>query len=212
MKISSEGKGRFTKPFSIEFNNKIEIVVGDNGSGKSSLLSALRGTFVEPSYDKGSLYNFSNKELSESITVEHDFDKAFFYDAVKDKPNDLNNAYDAMEFIRNGGFETRDKSHGQSSLYLISKMIDEIETYRKANPTAKILVILDEPEVGFDLKTQFKLPKMIANISNFLDCHIILATHNYMLVNNNEEVTVADNMTYKRMNTEKYVDSLVGKS
>lgn len=212
MKITSKGKTkRFPKSFEVEFKNPIEVLVGSNGSGKSSLLSAIRGVFVSPSFSGGSLYDHGFKELSNQVTIEHDFDKAFFYDSVKDNPKDMNNNYDAMEFIRGGAFHTRDKSHGQSSMYMLSRMIGEVEEYRVANPTAKILVVFDEPEVGFDLSMQFKLPNIIANVVKKLNCQVIVASHNYMLVTSQEVLTVADKMEYSRLPSKFYLDRLVGK-
>ena len=211
MKVSSVGSGRFINPFSIEFNNKIEVIVGDNGSGKSSLLSAIRGEFITKKYEKGSLYDSGFIELRKHVTIEHDFEAAFFYDAVKDNPKDGNNSYDAMEYLFNGGHATKDVSHGQSSSFMLSKTITKLAEYRKGNPEAKILVILDEPEVGFDLKTQYKLPDIIRNMSQLFNCYILCVTHNYFVVSTSDTVTLCDNMTYRKVNADEYLITLISK-
>jgi len=181
------------KGTSVGFPKGVTVVVGNNGSGKSTLLQAIRGK-----YDSGnqSLCQEQFKKLSDNFEIESEFDAYFFLDSVKDAPNSMDNAYDAMAFIKSGGYHTQTLSHGQVQKFLIQKTIDNITDWRDENPDAKGLLVLDEFDKGFDLKMQNLVYNIINNIAKKHKVSVICASHNYLLINKVYVVFDADKMEY----------------
>lgn len=60
-------------------------------------------------------------------------------DRVKDDGANMNNAYDAVSFLQGGGFQTKDRSHGESSLIYIDTFLTKIKSK-----------IVPENAIGFD--------------------------------------------------------------
>lgn len=161
-----------------DFALPITIIVGENGSGKSSLLHSIRGKYEKKS---GSLFSEDYVKLSKNIQVETGVKKFIFYDSIKDDGANMNNAYDASSFISNGGHHTQRLSHGETQFYYISKILTDIEKIRKTS-SEKIILVLDEFDKGFSLTNQSKVINILSNISNRHNCQIICVSHNYLLI------------------------------
>ena len=104
---------------------KTITVVGNNVCGKSSIFQALRG--IKDDIKSDSLYKTDFIKLKDNIDVEHSYEKIFFLDSIKDNGFDLNNAYDACSYVNSGGFHTKNKSHGESSLIYLSMFLDKVK-------------------------------------------------------------------------------------
>jgi len=178
---------------SIGFPKGVTVVVGDNGSGKSTLLQAIRGKYDK---ENQSLCQEQFKQLSNNFEIESEFEGYFFLDAVKDAPNSMDNAYDAMAFVASGGYHTSTLSHGQVQKFLIQKTIDKITDWRAKNPDAKGLLVLDEFDKGFDLKMQSYVFNIINNIAKKHFVSVICASHNYLLIKKVYVVFDANTMEY----------------
>lgn len=109
--LKSDSIYSFEEPFPV-------CVVGDNGCGKSSLFQALRG-FKNDLADI-SLYKSDYKKLAENIEVEHNYEKIFFFDSIKDDGRDFMVGFDAVNYIESGAFYSKDKSHGETSILQLS--------------------------------------------------------------------------------------------
>lgn len=117
---------RGIKPFSINFKNKFSVIVGENGSGKSSFFTLLTDS--------------SFRDLIKLDVIE---DTQFsFFDTEKHNPRIKNH------FGKNIMFEvaSRFHSHGEAILPIIlfSKKIENK------------LILIDEPDAGISLKNQKK--------------------------------------------------------
>lgn len=197
----------FTKGEVIEFKRSITVLVGNNGSGKSTLLDSISGKLInEPSILDDNLHNYKRQELSKSITItDADYVKVYSYDSVKDAGNTLDTAFDASAYIRNGGYHTKNKSHGESTLFYISKLLGDISNDSELK--GRKLLILDEIEKGLDLKTQSRISNMLYNISMKHGVDIICASHNLFLIAN---FHVYDLNTRETKLGVEYIEELTG--
>lgn len=185
--------------------NKLKTitVVGKNGCGKSSIFQALRGTKDDIKND--SLYKNDFIKLKDNIEVEHSYDKIFFLDSVKDNGFDLNNAYDGSSYINSGGFQTKNKSHGESSLIYLSMFLDKVKKEIVENKT---LIVFDEFDKGFSLELQAKVRDIISNISEKYNVHIITISHNPILIY--KSYIVYDIEKREMVSSSKYLNDKIG--
>ena len=154
------------------------IIVGRNGSGKSTLVNAIR-VFKCDNVKKSSksLYEGDNKMLLEgAFTVDTDFEKIFVVSSEQDDPLSMNNAYDACMFVDLGGFQTYHVSKGQRFQVLFSKFIKD----NRDSFDSKTLVILDEPDNGFDLKTQNMMSDLPFMMWAKHECKFLVVSHSMM--------------------------------
>ena len=148
-------------------------VVGSNGCGKSSLFQALRG--FKNDQNSKTLFVSDFKKLAENIEVEHDYEKMFFYDSVKDDGNNFMVSYDAMEFYNSGGFHTKEKSHGETSLISFDIFLNKIIKDIVPNKT---LLVLDEMDKGFSFANMVLYSKLLYGLTRKYNVDVIAITHN----------------------------------
>ena len=166
--------------FSLLEKLKILTIVGDNGCGKSTLLQALRG--YKNDAETTSLYESDFKKLKNKIEVEHNYEKIFYFDAVKDNGDNFMVAYDAINYLQSGGFQTKNLSHGQGSLYYINKFLHEhIEKIVKD----KTLLVFDEIDNGLSTKNLALFSNIIYNIVSKFKCDILIVSHNPFFIKQN---------------------------
>lgn len=152
---------------------KSVCVVGENGCGKSSLFQALRGTKNDAA--TSSLYESDFKALASNITVEHDYEKIFYFDRVKDNGTDFQVAYDAAGLIESGGFHAKSKSHGESSMVYIDKFLSKVIPNIVEDKT---LIVLDEADAGFSLTKQKQFANLVDHLSLVKKADVIVISHN----------------------------------
>ncbi len=153
------------------------VLVGDNGCGKSSLIHALRG--YKNDHKTNSLYNSDFDELAKNIEVEHEYEKIFYLDNVKDNGTDFKVAWDASQFLSSGGFQAQKLSHGQGTLTYLTKFISE---YENRIVSGKTLLVFDEIDNGLSLKNMALFRNLVVNLCFKHKCHILIISHNPFLI------------------------------
>ena len=155
-------------------------LVGDNGCGKSTLIHAIRG--IKNDKKTNSLSESDFIKLSQNFSIEHNYEKIFHFDNIKDNGSSMNVSYDAVEYIQSGGFYTKDKSHGESSLMYLSMFIDKI---KEEIIPGKTLIVMDEVDNGFSIKNMAKFINVVLNLNVKEQCHVITISHNPFLIHQN---------------------------
>lgn len=197
---------QFDRTISRKTGTMIQVIVGPNGSGKSTLLDCIKGTYMPESkgLSETSLYHDEYRKMAKSISItECHYDKLYMYDAVKDNGALMDNAFDAVSFIKNGGYQAKSLSHGQAGNFYVSRMIKDLEKDKELD--CKKLIILDEIEKGLDLATQVKLHNILYNISLLFNADIICASHNVFLLN---MMVVYDLKTRKELTGSDYIEQI----
>jgi len=126
-KFTLKKEYRNIQPFSVEFIDGINVIVGENGAGKSSILNLITGE--------------NNKELFSLSAEKVEFR---FFDTEKQNPR-----IQDPNLSKNFGFSlaTRFESHGEAMLPIILASKD----------FKNVILFVDEPEAGISLTNQMKI-------------------------------------------------------
>jgi predicted ATPase len=171
----------FRRTSGIDFTTPVTLFVGENGTGKSTLLEAIAracGIFI---WQEGgrTRYNVNPYEdkLCHYISVEWVEDYvpgSFFGSSVfRDFARILDEwaATDAGQLEYFGGKSLLTQSHGQS-----------IMSFFRARYAIKGLYLLDEPETALSPRTQLALLALLEKMSAAGHAQFVIATHSPILL------------------------------
>lgn len=163
----------FEKNFMIEFNAGINLLVGEQGTGKSSLFYAVlnwaeSGIAMEYDKDKGYLFldtETMNPRRNDSFKVGRTFNTV----------TDFDNA--ALEHMKDKFLNEYDyKSHGE---VMLSVLLSNSDVKNKT-------IFIDEPEAGLSIRSQHRILEHYKKLAE--NNQLIIATHSHVLINNIERV------------------------
>jgi predicted ATPase len=171
----------FQKTKQLTFNTPITLFVGDNGTGKSTLLEALANacgihiwrTTGSSSYQvnlyKGMLFKSLELVWADGKVHGSYFGSQFF----KDFANILDDwaATDPGQLEYFGGNSLVTQSHGQSLM-----------SYFKSRYGIKGIYLLDEPETALSPRSQLELLKILDKNSQAGHAQFIIATHSPIIL------------------------------
>lgn len=208
----------FKKGLSIEFNQGVNVIVGENGSGKSTLFSLIKN-YAGNAPDKLTM-TFGNYKSEEEYIASHrkhyldygvlkidgdvSYKNAVFFDAEEDNPvvaipkmaNPMNRDFNSLTAQL---WFAQEESHGES----MKPVLEYILTNAKNG-----ILFFDEPDTALSLKNQVWLGKEMIRSANENNNQIIASTHALALINQFEDVF--DMEARKWVNREKYVNEIMG--
>ena len=159
-------KSRLSHPQeSYEFKAGVNLLVGQNGCGKSSLLYAMRPRHAA---EKLCTYELDRSKVKQVSLLWLDFEK----DNPRTKSM-FDREIDGQDnFSRTvASFHSKFMSHGESSRMLLRTLEQEV--------TEENLVILDEPEQALDFAGLQELKRVLARLPVQ---QVIIATHSPWLI------------------------------
>lgn len=166
----------FKKEDSVEFLSPITLLVGDQGSGKSTLLNLIQG---------------NKKDI---CTFHADKCRFRFFDTEKHNPRlshaPMNQSQNSFLFR----MTSHTKSHGQVINHVLSHI----------NECKNLLFLIDEPESGLSIRSQYELISLIQNkVKDNLQ--FIIATHSMIFMNEIENVYSLEHR--KHMSSSEFIES-----
>lgn len=156
----------FAKGKTFKFEPGLNVLVGANGSGKSTVLSALRG-----------------QSKCEVEIVRDDIGPLIAWDAEKDNLR----TQPFLDVNINLHVRSMFMSHGQANVARLNKMFDEARTTDGYG-----VIIFDEPEAGLSLPNVAGLARMLGSAAA-AGWQIIIATHHPDLIAAADKVRDFDN-------------------
>ena len=157
-----------------EFRPGVNLLVGDQGCGKSSLLGALEGA----GFEKPGQF----RDLREKTKLDYDPCTVFSADFEKDNPRTLS-------YFKNIRFQMAAKfsSHGECNLALISALATADDC----------LVMMDEPDMALSIRSCAKLVKQFKEVAD-RSSQIIAAVHNISVIQEFDEVLSLEHREWMR--------------
>ena len=112
-----------------------------------------------------------------TVTGLDSFDSKYDYNTETDS-NKGQSFADMDYLLSNGGIHAMRMSSGEAQNQQIYAMFNKIASEKEK----KVLIILDEPEKGLDVKRQVELFKFIRLTSKMFDFNYIISTHSVILL------------------------------
>lgn len=174
------------KNFSIEFPSNVTFFVGENGSGKSTVLEALAVAcgFNPSGGSANNQYDYRPTESSLSHALRLSWSKmmrdGFFLRAESffnfanhlEEEKELSLQYPLMgdPYASYGGKSLHQMSHGESFLTLLK------------NRFGRGIFFLDEPEAALSPARQLTFLSLLADMESSGKCQFVIATHSPILL------------------------------
>ena len=159
----------------LDFSSNITFFVGENGTGKSTLLEAMAVAYGFNAEGGTINFSFSTKdthsELSEHLTLsKRDYAKDGFFLRAESLYNAATYIDEVKATHNYGDVSLHNQSHGESFLSIVQNRF-----------SGQGLYLLDEPEAAL---SPMRLMTLIVEIDNLLknDSQFIIATHSPILM------------------------------
>ncbi len=171
----------FRETNGITFHSPVTFFIGENGTGKSTLLEALahkcgihiwrgmeRKRFEVNRYEEA-LHRFIAAEWSDGVVPGSFFSSEIFRNFAQSLDEWAAASSKVLDYF--GGKSLMTQSHGQSLM-----------SFFNARYKIKGLYLLDEPETALSPKTQLELLTLLKDMSKAGHAQFIIATHSPILM------------------------------
>ena len=204
----------FKKGLKIEFNEGVNVIVGENGSGKSTLFHLIkqysgkppdRMDFFVSEYETEEQYfqNYQKKYKGElKVDGAINYRNTIYFDAEKDNPvvaipQMLNPNKKEFASLVSQMFDAQEESHGESMLPVLNFILKNAKD---------CTIFMDEPETALSLGNQWWLVEEMNRSAKEQNNQIIIATHAYGIVMHYS--LIFDMETRKWVNREDYIKKI----
>lgn len=173
--------GFLSEEFSLEFTSPITFFVGENGSGKSTVLEAIAAHcgFHESGGSRDHV-NYSSSDNTQSV-LKHALrpswlpkvGQGFFFrsESFFNLANYLDETADIGNYY--GGVEMHHQSHGEAFLALFSNRLGS---------DTKSIYLMDEPEAALSPQRQLTFLSLLSEWEKSGNTQLIIATHSPILL------------------------------
>ncbi len=171
--------------------NPLTVIVGDNGSGKTSFIKNIAFPYEElmsPSFKdkeehekavvskwiKDDVRELNLLKMPKIVVVEQEIHKGSFIKEYIKRNSDASNYMNPQSLLTSWDLKTF--SNGECNLDFLKGLEDVKDS----------IIVLDEPETSLSIKSQYKLKRLIENLleSN----QVIIITHAEILMNLSDKV------------------------
>jgi predicted ATPase len=171
----------FNKTRSIEFTTPVSFFVGENGTGKSTLLEAITyrcGIYIWRGVERTrctnnpyelQLYRYIEHEWSDGPVPGSFFASSIFTNFARILDEWASADPGVLDYF--GGKSLLTQSHGQSFM-----------AFFRSRYKVKGLYLLDEPETALSPQTQLSLLRILREMSDHGHAQFIIATHSPILL------------------------------
>ena len=202
----------FKKGFTIDFKSGVNVIVGENGTGKTSLLGCFKNysgkapdnlDFEWGGYkDDDDYYKRyrENKEFLYEIDGDLSYRNSVFFNAEDDNPvtaipKMLNpNSKDFLN-LSVGYMFAQEESHGESMIPILDYLLDNAKN---------AVIFMDEPETALSIRNQVRVAMKLKKSAEENNNQIIVSTHSLPIVEMFE--TCFDMETRKWYEADDYIN------
>lgn len=194
MEIKIKKKYRnIKKNKTFKFKEKVNLIVGDNGSGKSSLLNLIRSAILpEYGYDG---YTHSNKDMLRDYEdyieiLGHDqYDNVYDYSSDADNPLTSKGSGNVRSFFYNHGYDAMNSSYGEGQMINLNNIARRVFDSNGNN-----LIIFDEIDKGLSIMNRYAFAEMVLDLGK--NNTVIVVSHNEYLLRKVQKVHNMNTQTY----------------
>jgi predicted ATPase len=205
----------FRKGLQIDFNEDVNIIVGENGSGKSTLFSLIRQyagkqpdrlTMVFGNYKTEDEYiEDHRKNYKGELQIDGDinYKNTIFFSAEHDNPvvsipKMLNPDSHDFPAMVNNLFNAQEESHGESLIPVLKYILENARNCH---------IFLDEPDTALSLRNQIWLVKAIQKSAKKNGNQIFVCTHALALINQFNQIYDMENREWR--DKDNYINEML---
>ena len=165
----------FARGSKLTFRPGVNLLVGDQGAGKSTVIDLIRGL--------GAQHEFERDRVKELIEVHTEQCRLAHFDFERDNPRTLGH------FMDGGGIRMQISSkfisHGQTTNTLLEGICKRLEDSAGKRP--KTLLLLDEPDMALSPRSARQLAWFLDRIAK-AGHQVLAAVHNPLVIASQPEV------------------------
>jgi predicted ATPase len=172
----------FNKGDKFDFFPGINVLVGDQGTGKSTLIELIRSK-LEPKKTRDSDSTWRAKSIVSSSNVDDIIDishnskcSCLAFDFDRESPRDMSMLHNDMIDEQLIAMKS---SHGQGNIIALSRILKKA----KENKDTLSIILFDEPDMAMSPRNCYEILKILLALRERWNMQVIISAHNPILIN-----------------------------